>query len=514
MLTALLDLAPEALRYHSPVLVAVVPLLSAAICAVLPGPRVAWVWAVLVTIVTVGLSLLLLAQTPSGSIVSYALGGWAPPVGIEFRADSLNALVATLVAVMGCLVLVASFASIRDEIRADKTPMFLAAFLLCLAGLLGVTLTGDAFNLFVFLEVNAITTYVLVAMGASRDRRALPAAFNYLIMGSIGATFYVIGVGFIYAATGTLNMADIARIATPIASESSTVQAGFAFMIVGLGLKAAMFPLHQWLPNAYTYAPSFVTAFLAATATKVALYALIRVAFTLFDPAIPFERLFFTWVLAPMGAAAVIACSIQAVFQTNVKRMLAYSSVAQIGYMLIGVALTTQAGLGAAVLHLVNHSLMKAALFIAIAAVLLRGRTATLAGLAGIGKQAPVTATALGVAALSLIGVPLTAGFVSKWALLQASLAEGWLWAVAVIAIGSLLALLYGGRILEAVFFKAVPEDAPVMREAPPLMLAVLIGLALANLWFGIDAGLTTSLSSAAAGAIIGPGELATGGTP
>lgn len=514
MLDALLSLAPTAMLHHSPVLVAVVPLLSAAICAVLPGPRSAWVWAVLVTLVTVAMSLLVLAQTPAGSVMSYALGGWAPPIGIEFRADSLNALVAALVAVMGCLVLVASYGSMRSEVRTDKTPLFLAAYLLCLAGLLGVTLTGDAFNLFVFLEVNSITTYVLVAMGANADRRALPAAFNYLIMGTIGATFYVIGVGFLYAATGTLNMADIARLAAPIASESAALQAGFAFMVVGLGLKAAMFPLHQWLPNAYTYAPSFITAFLAATATKVALYALIRVAFTVFDPSIPFERLFFTWVLAPMGAAAVIACSLQAVFQNNIKRMLAYSSVAQIGYMLLGVSLTSAAGMSAAVLHLLNHSFMKAALFLAVAAVILRGRKTNLADLAGLGAQAPLTATALGIATLSLIGVPLTAGFVSKWALLQASLAEGWLWAVAVIAVGSLLALLYGGRVLEAVFFKSAPQEAAVMREAPPVMLVVLLGLALANIWFGIDASQTSALARAAAGAILRVEAADLGGAP
>src|SRR5690606_37231624 len=166
-------------------------------------------------------------------------------------------------------------------IPAERQPLFYTAFLLCIAGLLGVTITGDAFNVFVFFEISALSTYALVASGAWRNKRALTAAYNYLIMGTVGATFFVIGIGMLYMVTGTLNMADLAvRIAAH--GDSSTLRMGFVFILIGVGLKLAMFPLHLWLPNAYGFAPSAVTAFIAATATKVAVYVMLRFMFTVF----------------------------------------------------------------------------------------------------------------------------------------------------------------------------------------------------------------------------------------
>jgi len=170
-----------------------------------------------------------------------------------------------------------------------------------------MVVTGDAFNVFVFLEVSSISTYVLVAMGNSRDRRALRAAYNYLILGSIGATFFVIGIGFLYMETGTLNMADMSRILDSLDGGSRVAQVGFAFIIIGLGLKLAMFPLHMWLPGAYAHAPSFVTVFLASTATKAALYLLLRFAFTVFD--LSFEYVAFGVKLFDCGRANGILCS-------------------------------------------------------------------------------------------------------------------------------------------------------------------------------------------------------------
>jgi multicomponent Na+:H+ antiporter subunit D len=199
----------------------------------------------------------------------------------------------------------------------------------------GLVFTGDAFNAFVFLEVSSIGTYALVAVGEKRDRRALPAAFNYLIMGTVGATFYVIGVGFLYAATGTLNMADMAaRLAT--LDQSTVVQAGFAFIIAGLGVKAAMFPLHGWLPGAYAGGPSLISVLLAATATKAAIYLMVRFMFEVFPQGSAFGQAFLTWGLAPLAAAGAIVCSIQAVFARELRRMIAFSSVAQVGFILLG----------------------------------------------------------------------------------------------------------------------------------------------------------------------------------
>ena len=442
-------------------------------------------------------------RSPGVEYISYAMGGWQPPLGIEFRIDALNSLVLMIVAGIGVLASIFSWPSVQAEVRKEKRAMFYSAYLICFTGLLGVAATGDAFNLFVFLEISSISTYVLVAIGASRDRRALPAAFNYLIMGTIGATFFVIGVGFLYAATGTLNMADIASRIGDMQG-NRTVQAGFAFIVVGLGLKAAMWPLHQWLPNAYAYAPSFVTVFLSATATKVALYALIRFLFSVFSPEFVFEGATFGYLFAPLGIAAMVFCSFQAIFQSDVRRTLAYSSVAQVGYMLLGISLGTAAGLTAGLFHLTNHAIMKGALFMAVAGVVITYKGTRINDFEGLGRSAPFTMTAFAISALSLIGVPLTAGFQSKFALVSALLDKGWWWGAMLVVFSSVLAVIYMGRILEAVFFKAPANPRKTRREAPMLILVPLWILALASIFIGVNSDLPFSMASDAASYVFG----------
>ncbi len=520
MIEALVMLAPGWAIAHAAVLLVVVPMLAAPVMVFVPNGRFAWIVSIAVTAASLLFALILLGLVSADTatiraiaergidpnltapgVVSYALGGWAPPVGIEFRVDALNVMILLLVTAIALLAAVFSWPTVSAEVRHEKHPMFYGAYLLCVAGLAGVAITGDAFNLFVFLEISSISTYVLVALGLKRDRRALAAAFNYLIMGTIGATFFVIGVGFLYAATGTLNMADLA-VRLEGQAGNRAVQAGFAFIVVGLGLKAAMWPLHQWLPNAYAYAPSFVTVFLSATATKVALYALIRFLFSVFSPDFAFETASFGLIFAPLGIIAMVACSFQAVFQVDVRRMLAYSSVAQVGYMLLGVSIGTEAGLTAGLFHLLNHGLMKGALFMAVAGVVLAYQGTTLKDFAGLGRSAPWTTSALAIAALSLIGVPLTAGFQSKFALIAAAQSAGWWWAALLVVFSSVLAVIYMGRLLEAIFFRPPVNPRKVRKEAPLLILLPLWVLALANLWIGVDASPTLDLARAAADSV------------
>lgn len=505
MMELLLSIAPDwALRHAAPLLVAV-PMMCAPLAVFLPNGRFAWVVSILATLASLVFSIILLAQVqadPDG-VLSYAMGGWRPPMGIEFRVDALNAMVILLVSSIGVLASIFSWPTVAVEVREEKRALFYSAYMVCFTGLAGVAITGDAFNLFVFLEISSISTYVLVALGSSRDRRALPAAFNYLIMGTIGATFFVIGVGFLYAATGTLNMADIAT-RLPALEGSRTVQAAFAFIIVGLGLKAAMWPLHQWLPNAYAYSPSFVVVFLSATATKVALYALIRFLFTVFSPDFAFEGASLGYLFMPLGIAAMVACSFQAVFQTDVRRMLAYSSVAQVGYMILGVSLGTALGLTAGLFHLLNHAIIKGALFMAVAGVVLNYQGTRITDFAGLGRSAPWTMTAFAISGLSLIGVPLTAGFQSKFALLLATQELGMWWASALIVFSSVLAVIYMGRVLEAVFFKPPVNPRKTRKEAPVLLLVPLWILALANLYFGIDSSFPLGLAEDAAATAFG----------
>ena len=504
MIDQIVNGAPEWALVHAAPLLVVVPMMAAPFLVFVPNGRLAWFVSMAATATSLVFALILLGlvgAAPTG-IISYALGGWEPPFGIEFRVDALNAAILLLVTGIGFLAAVFSWPTVNAEVRTEKHALFYSAYLVCFTGLCGVAITGDAFNLFVFLEISSISTYVLVALGSQRDRRALPAAFHYLVMGTIGATFYVIGVGFLYAATGTLNMADLAA-KLPDVADSRTVQAGFAFIVVGLGLKAAMFPLHQWLPNAYAYAPSFVTVFLSATATKVAIYALVRFLFTVFSPDFSFESLSITWLLMPLAVAAMVTASFQAVFQTDVRRTLAYSSVAQVGYMLLGISMATVAGVSAGLLHLINHALMKGGLFMAVAGVVLTYQGTTLKDFAGLGRSAPWTMTAFAICALSLIGVPLTAGFQSKFQLVAASFDQGWWWAALLIVFSSVLAVIYMGRILETVFFRTPDNPRKIRKEAPIILLVPLWVLALANLWIGVDAAFPYDLSRSAAEAVL-----------
>ncbi len=322
------------------------------------------------------------------------------------------------------------------------------------------------------------------------------------MLGTIGATFILIGVGFLYMMTGTLNMADLAgRI--PALHDERPVHAAFAFIIVGAGLKLALFPLHVWLPNAYTYAPSMVTAFLAATATKVAVYVLLRVFYSIFGVDFSFGAMPLSEILIVLAVLAMFVGSTVAIFQADVKRMLAYSSVAQIGYMILGIALASVAGVAAGMLHLFNHALMKAALFLALGCVFWRIGSVQIDDMAGLGRRMPWTMAAIVVGGLSLIGIPGTAGFVSKWYLIQAVLEPGY-WPLAfLIVASSLLAVLYVWRLVEYAYFHASPEGAQ-SGEAPLPLLLPTWTLVAANIWFGIDTRLSAGTALEAARYLVG----------
>jgi multicomponent Na+:H+ antiporter subunit D len=370
--------------------------------------------------------------------------------------------------------------------------------------MLGIAITGDAFNLFVFLEISSLSSYVLISLG--KDRRALTAALRYLILGTLGATFYVIGIGLLYMMTGTLNMADLAQ-RVPHLLHLRTIEAALAFLIVGISLKLALFPLHLWLPNAYAFAPTTVTIFLAATATKVSVYVIIRIIYTVYGAEPIYQGEVFDDALMGLGMLSMVAAGLVAIYQNNVKRMLAYSSVSQIGYMVLGLSFGSVVGLAAGIVHLFNHALMKAALFMAVGCATQRVRAVSFDDLAGLGRQMPVTMGALVVGALSLIGLPLTVGFVTKWYLIQAALEDqAWL-AVIVILASGLFAVIYTWRIVEAAYFRPLPAGREAVREAPLSMLIPLVILAGACVVFGIGVTWPMDLALAAAQSLIGQAQ-------
>ncbi|VAW85363.1 Na(+) H(+) antiporter subunit D [hydrothermal vent metagenome] len=485
----------SAIQGHLSLLLVVIPLLAAPIVAVLPRGRASWAVTLLVTAICAALAGVQLWSVVHDGLISYELGGWAPPWGIEYRIDAVNAFVALIVAGIAAVTLPYALLSVEKEIPRDQIPLFYAAFLLCLCGLLGITQTGDIFNVFVFLEISSLSSYALISLG--RNRQALTAAYQYLIMGTIGATFFLVGVGLIYSQTGTLNMADLAE-RLPAVFENKTVHTGFAFMVIGIALKLALFPLHMWLPNAYTYAPTVVTIFLAATATKVAVYLILRIMFTVFPGdfslATPAFDLFILLALA-----GIIIASVYAVYQVDIKRLLAYSSVAQVGYIALGIGFASATGVTAALLHLFNHALMKGALFMAVGAIIYRVGACRMDNIQGLGRLMPWTFGAIIIGGMSLVGVPGTAGFISKWYLILAALEQQAWVSVAVILVGSLLAVVYMAKIIEALYFKPALENNQTVKEAPLLLLVPTWVLVLANIYFGLNTDLTVGVAERAA---------------
>ena len=491
---------------HLPVLQVAIPLISAPICVLFTfgGHRkLAWLFTFFISWVCFLIAGVLLSRVLLDMDMSYAIGNWPPPFGIEYRVDPINAFVLLIISGISAIALPFAKLSVEKEIETDRHILFYTSYLLCLTGLLGVTISGDAFNVFVFLEISSLSTYVLIATGVRQDRRALTAAYNYLILGTIGATFFVIGIGLLYMVTGTLNIADLAERIKPL-SDNRVVHAGFAFVVIGMGLKLALFPMHTWLPNAYTYAPSLVSVFLAATSTKVSVYILLRFLFTVFGPSYDFVNLTFEFVLLPLAILAMFAGSVTAIFQTNAKRLFAYSSVAQLGYMMLGVSLGNIPGLMAAIVHIFNHALMKGALFMALGCVAYRLGTVSLGSMKGLGRTMPWTMGALILGGLSLIGVPGTVGFISKWHLILGTLEVGY-WPIAILIVGSsLLAVIYIWKIVEVAYLEEGTNQERALKDAPISMLAPLWVLVILNFYFGIDADLTTWVARNVANTFLG----------
>lgn len=489
------------LGLHLPALQVLLPLLGAPLCFLLRKEALASAFSVAISFGCLLISTALLGEVLDGDVIVYEFGGWSRPYGIEYRVDITNAFVLVVVSLIAAVVFAAGPGQAKREIPPGREYLFYSAALLCLTGLLGVTITGDVFNVFVFMEISSLSSYILIALG--RERRAMMAAFSYLIMGTIGATFLLIGIGLMYQMTGTLNMVDMAQRLEAV-GQNRTILVAAAFAVVGISVKLAVFPLHQWLPNAYAEAPPVVSAFLAATATKVAYYLLLRFCLGLFGVVLIFDRIEIETLLMPLSVVAMFVGSIAAIYQTDFKRLLAYSSVAQIGYMTLGLSLASEAGVAAGLIHVFNHALMKGALFLVAACVIWRVGTTNIAVMRGLGRSMPLTMAAMVVAGLALVGVPGTVGFVSKWALVSAALEQDALWLAFLIMASSVLAVVYVWRVVEIVYF-GTPEVALERKEAPVRLLLPTWILAAATIYFGLFSGFAVEVADLAAAQLFQP---------
>lgn len=431
-----------------PVLLIVVPILAATLPLLLGlrYERTGWTVAALATTGVFAMALwLAVAVVTSGEPVIHALGGFPRAYGIELVVDRLSALLVVLVGGVSAGVLAYTR---RGGPRGNS---FYSAYLLLVGGLMGLSVTGDVFNMFVFLEITSISTYSLVAKGDSGESAV--AALKYLIIGTVGASLYLVGVGYLLLATGTLNMIELAAALPEVGYSNPLIQVAFAFIFVGFAIKAAIFPLHTWQPDAYQRAPDGVTPLISALVSTVSAYALFRVLYTVFTVEFLRTTPYASEILLVMGSISVLAGTALAVMQTEVKRMLAYSSVSQFGLIVTAYGLATETALVGAIVHLLGHAIMKGGLFLAVGVVATKMGARTVEGYAGLAKRAPVTAGAFAVLGLSLVGVPPSVGFLGKWFIAVGAVEAG-VWPVAaVVFLSTMLTLAYVARLIEKMYF-------------------------------------------------------------
>jgi multicomponent Na+:H+ antiporter subunit D len=454
---------------HLPALIVVVPLFIAVLLPLVSrfNPFLARLLNFASYSVVLGCSVMALMTVLENGRWHYEMGGWAPPWGIEYVIDPLSGGMAVLVSFMALLACVYLDGQRQEQPQGGAT-LFDSLFLLLLAGLLGIILTGDVFNLYVFLEISSIAGYGLLASGGIRG---VVATFRYLLLGTVAASFYLLGIGYLYALTGTLNMADLS-LRVPELVGTAPFSVAVTFIVIGLAIKMAVFPLHGWQPDAYAYAPPAVTGFIAAVMSKVSAYALFRILFfvLLAEGAAGHAIAWLGWV----AVLAMLAGSILALAQTDVRRMLAYSSVSQMGYILLGFSLANTSGLTGALFHILNHAVMKGCLFLAVGGVLWRTGGVTVDDFVGMGRRQPLAMAALTAGALSMVGLPPTAGFFSKWYLVQGSIESGqWIFVVA-IATSSFLSAAYFFRLLERIYFRESVESELTRDSSDVLPLKML----------------------------------------
>lgn len=448
------------------------------------------------------LSIGIMKDVMANGTIRYWIGGWQPPWGIEYVVDYLNSFMLIIISFISLLVVISSKKNLEKE-APGKDPSFYSLFLLLVTGLMGIVITGDVFNLFVFLEISAISCYALIAIG--KDGAPL-ASFNYVIMGTIGACFYLLGVGYLYIATGSLNMADLANI-LPDLYHSKVILVAFAFLLVGVCVKMALFPLHMWLPDAYSLAPDSVSSLIAPLMTKVAAYVMIRIMFTIFQPVFSFEMLPVGLICGWLAVIAIFVGGIRALSQKNLKKMLVYILVAEVGYIVLGISVGNRIGLTGAILHIMNDAAMMACLFLIVGAISYKTGITDITQFRHMNQKMPFTMAAFTITALSMIGLPPACGFFSKWYLVLGAIeANQWVFAVTLL-ISSLVNAILFFRVIEYAYFYPHAEHGAeelghvevhasshghaeiVMNEAPLSMLIPILIMAALILILGPFSG-------------------------
>ncbi len=481
---------------HVPILTFLAPFV-AAICMPLAGHRDRGLCrpvAIAAVTVMLALSLIGLYTILEQGTVRYSFGGWAVPLGIEWVADPIAAMVLVAVSAIALLSLVYGGA-LEDRSLAGRTVPYYAILLLLLAGLAGASYAGDLFNIFVFLEVVALSGYALVAVPGGR---ALVAAFRYLMIGTLGATLYLLGVAYFYAATGALNISDLSQ-RLPGLLESKAVIGGLLFILIGLAIKMALAPLHGWLPDAYCNAPDAAVPILAGLVTKIALLVWARILFWVMSTASGGRDLDIFSLISSLGILAAVCGGLLALNQRELKRMFAYGGIAHIGLMMIGLGQANTTGLTGTLYYMLNDAVMQCGLFILAGILAVRFGARTLDDLDGASIRSPWVLGPFVVIAVGMVGFPPTGGFFGKWYILLGTLEAGAYVAAGAIILTTLLTLAYFAKVLAHLFRSREPETGPSPVEiAPSLRVsAVVPAVAVIALGIGSDPIIQVLLSLA-----------------
>lgn len=428
---------------HIPILIIISPLLAAFL--VLFTRKYKIILAAASIIASIVFISTISSQILSGDKIIYHLGGWRGPLGISLVVDGLSFFFSLIVLGLGLLVIVYSI----PERRYGRTYYFL--LLISLSSMIGIIYTADIFNMYVFYELLALAVYLLIAY--PKTGVTLRASFNYLIMGGVGLSFFLLGIGFLYAMTGTLDMSHIAeRLSVAFSSNMQMVIMSFVLITTGIGIKAAVFPLHGWLPDAHSMAPSPVSALLSGVTVKIGIYVLIRMTYGIFSTeTLPFIGSGRT-ILMVLGVVSLLFGASMALAQTDLKRLLAYSTINQLGIVLIGLGIGTELGLTGALFHVLNHAIMKSTLFFCAGIMIDETGTREVKGLSGFGRKQPAITFAFIIASLGMIGIPPVNGFASKWLIFLAAVEAGYTFLVVIILMASAIAAAYYFRVIQMLF--------------------------------------------------------------
>ncbi len=442
-----------------------------------------------------------------GEVIHYAVSGWEPPWGIEIVVNSLSSLMIMLISGICLLILIYSFSAIKHELERKVTGWYYTAFLLCLSGMTGLVISNDIFNIYVLIEITGISACALVA--AKGTRLSTEAALKYLLLATIGSGFILFGIGFLYMITGHLNITFIAAEMAEIKdSYPFLIWTTLSFFVVGFGVKSALFPLHLWLPDAHSSAPSPSSAMLSSLVVKVYIIAFLKILLVAFGLEI-FHETYIRHLIIVLSIVAMLAGSFFAFVQIELKRRLAYSTVAQVGYIFLGIGLGTPWGLAAGLLHIVVHAFMKTCLFLTAGAFYYQTGIKKVNQFSGMGYKMPITMGAFTIAAFSMVGIPLFGGFISKYGLALGSLEADLPLIILVIIISGLLNATYYFPIIGQAYFSQdgeehghghgnsehgahsdTHESKKFQRDQVPLsMLVPIVILALGIIYLGIFPG-------------------------